>query len=155
VSHLLGVTVYGVPAPQGSKRAIRNQHTGRIQQVESSAKVAPWRADVRQAVLDASNGSGPTLRPVTVRVDFVLPRPKGHYRTGRYAGMLRDSAPAHPAGKPDLDKLVRAVLDAIGSTGAVWHDDSQVIDIEAGKHYPSVTTLDRPGAIIHISEVVS
>lgn len=41
--------VQGAPAPQGSKRAVRNQNTGRISMIESSAAVKPWRQDVAAA----------------------------------------------------------------------------------------------------------
>jgi hypothetical protein len=36
--------------------------------------------------------------------------------------------------RPDLDKLVRAVLDAL--TGPVLADDGQVVLLSAGKFYP-------------------
>jgi hypothetical protein len=49
----------GMPAPQGSKRAFRNSHTGRIQQVESSKKLPGWRSDVRDAVENAMAGREP------------------------------------------------------------------------------------------------
>lgn len=56
-------------------------------------------------------------------VTFHLPRPKGHYRTGANAHLLRDSAPEQPSVKPDLDKLVRSTMDGLSEAG-VWHDDA-------------------------------
>ena len=44
--------------------------------------------------------------------------------------------------RPDLDKLVRAVLDAL--TGVVWVDDSQVTQIVASKVFGS------PGVLIEV-----
>lgn len=82
---------------------------------------------------------------------FVMPRPKSHYRTGRNAHLLRDSAPTAPAGKPDVDKLSRAVLDAISSTKTVWGDDAQVTDLHAIKRYTELG--EKPGCHIHIREV--
>lgn len=41
-----------------------------------------------------------------------------------------------PSVKPDLDKLIRAVLDAL--TGIAYTDDSQVVRILAQKSYGSV-----------------
>jgi Holliday junction resolvase RusA-like endonuclease len=72
-----------------------------------------------------------------VRVAFRLPRPKGHY--GRRG--LRPSAPAYPNVMPDLDKLARAILDAL--TGIVWRDDAQVVrlDVEKIYHEELVTTI--------------
>lgn len=128
----LAVFVPGDPKPQGSKRAFRNPHSGKIQLVESSAKVKTWRGDIRDALLNPDRP--PIDGPVAVLLEFVMARPKSHYRTGRNAHLLRDSAPVLPAGKPDVDKLARAVLDAISSAG-VWNDDCQVTSLHATKTY--------------------
>lgn len=130
----LDVFVPGTPAPQGSKRPFRNQHSGKIQMVESSKHVKSWRGDIRDKLLDPAGERARIDGPVRVHLVFVMARPKGHFRTGRNAHLLRDSAPEHPTGKPDADKLARAVLDAIGSAG-VWKDDAQVIDLHATKRY--------------------
>ena len=129
---LIRVFVPGTPKPQGSKRAIVNRHTGKASLVESSTGVKTWRDDIRAAVLDA-----PPLRfdgPVAVHCEFVLTRPRSHYRTGRNAHLVRDSAPTWPTSKPDADKLARAVLDAVSSAGT-WRDDSQVVELHAVKRY--------------------
>lgn len=128
----LDVFVPGDPKPQGSKRPFRNPHSGKIQLVESSTKVKTWRGDIRDALLNLDR---PAIGgPVAVRLAFVMARPKSHYRTGRNAHLLRDTAPKLPAGKPDIDKLARAVLDAISSAG-VWGDDCQVTSLHATKIY--------------------
>jgi Holliday junction resolvase RusA-like endonuclease len=59
--------------------------------------------------------------PVTLKVLFVFARPKKPKN--------RD----HHVVKPDLDKLLRAVNDAL--TGIVWVDDNQVVEIAAAKRY--------------------
>jgi Holliday junction resolvase RusA-like endonuclease len=147
----LHITVVGTPRPQGSKRPVRNKHTGRIHMVESSERLPDWRADIRDAAMRAVDGlptSAYWERPLAVGIQFTLPRPKGHYlpaNTRRAAPELRPDAPKHPAGKPDADKLLRAVLDAL--TGLVWRDDAQVVDILARKVYG-----ERPGADITVSE---
>lgn len=141
----LSFTVAGTPAPQGSKRYL-GRANGKGVMVESSKKVAPWRADVRAAAekelidladLAAAEGKADEgvfwNSPLTVHISFRLERPKGHWRTGRNAHLLRDNAPTYPAGKPDVDKLSRAVLDAL--TGMVWRDDSQVVFLSAAKYY--------------------
>ena len=145
----LRIYIPGLPAPQGSKRAIPNRSTGRVSLVESSARVKPWREDVRAAALDAY--SGPALTgPLYVEITFWIPRPRGHYGTGRNADTLRPSAPEYPAGKPDVDKLARAILDALTSAGT-WRDDSQVVSLSAAKVY--ATRDHRPGCRIDIEEV--
>jgi Holliday junction resolvase RusA-like endonuclease len=136
---MITFTVRGTPAPQGSKRAFRNKHSGRIQQVESSKRVAPWRSDVRDAAmkamdaLDDSEQHALLMGPVAIELAFRWPRPKGHFGTGRNAGVLKTSAPSWPAGPPDIDKLARAVLDAL--TGLVFVDDAQVVDLGLRKRY--------------------
>lgn len=127
--------VHGTPAPQGSKR-----HVGNGVMVESSAKVKPWRQDVKWAALEAHKECGGTgvhfdrWTAVSVHLTFYLARPRGHYGTGRNAETLKPSSPTWPAVKPDLDKLVRSTLDALGEAG-MWADDSQVAVVEAGKEY--------------------
>lgn len=137
------VRVYGIPAPQGSKR-----HVGGGRMIESSKKVGPWREAVKAAVLTAT-GRRPTTvdGPVQVDVTFFLPRPKGHYGTGRNAGRVRDSAPAEPTTKPDLDKLLRSTMDALTDVG-VLRDDAQVVRIKAAKGYSRPE--ESPGATIRV-----
>lgn len=64
--------------------------------------------------------------PLAFEVTFVLQRPKSHYRTGRNAHLLRDSAPRFPATMPDSLKLRRAVEDSLKST--VYRDDALIVD---------------------------
>lgn len=61
--------------------------------------------------------------PVSVRITFLMPRPK----------TVKRHMPTVP---PDVDKLCRAVLDALTDAG-VWVDDSQVVDLGATKIYTS------------------
>lgn len=149
------ITVHGLPAPQGSKKAFRNQYSGRIQMTESSAKVKPWRADVKSAAEEAVEelpGWLPLDGPLLVSMVFTFARPKGHFGTGRNAGRVKPSAPPRPAGTPDLSKLVRSTEDAL--TGLIWADDARVVEYRRlAKHYASdggVDVLDMPGAMIRI-----
>ena len=135
--------VLGLPAPQGSKK-----HVGEGRMVESSERVKPWRRQVAAAYRDHCFGDM-LDGPVSVTVDFYLPRPKAHYGTGRNAGTLKPSAPAEHRTMPDLDKLTRAVGDA--PTRLAWRDDSQIVAWHAYKHY---TTPEHPvGATITIQEL--
>jgi crossover junction endodeoxyribonuclease RusA len=128
------IEVRGLPAPQGSKRPVRLGN-GRVGMVESSKAVGPWREAVRAETARAMRMmAAPFAGPVQVELKFLMLRPKGHYRTGRNASLLRDGAPGYPSGKPDLDKLARAVLDGL-TAGGVWKDDSQVVTLTASKLY--------------------
>ena len=143
---MITIRVAGVPAPQGSKR-----HVGGGRMIESSRAVAPWREAVRAETQRAclklpDNDLTGLAGPVQVTVKFSLPRPQGHYGTGSHATRVRPSAPAWPHRKPDLDKLIRAVLDGITQGGAIA-DDAQVVRIAAQKTYGT------PGAVITIEEL--
>ena len=146
---MIEIIVRGTPAPQGSKTIGR--HGGMR---ESSKAVKPWReriASETQHVID-DDDCCPYTGPVRVRRWFLVRRPAGHYRTGRNAHLLRDSAPAFPATvkRNDIDKLARAVLDGITDGGA-WTDDGQVVDLRVSKHYAVAGGMT--GAKIEITEV--
>jgi hypothetical protein len=111
-----------------------------------NARLRKWRKGV--AELAAQELYGEARYPMagvgfTVSEVAYFRRPAGHYGTGRNAHLVKDHAPARPitapggmgAGEmaPDVDKLVRAALDAL--TGVVWKDDVQVTDIIGRKRY--------------------
>ncbi|MCB5179538.1 RusA family crossover junction endodeoxyribonuclease [Streptomyces antimicrobicus] len=143
MSALVEIDVAGVPAPQGSKR-----HVGNGVMLESSKKVKPWRAAV---AAEAERQSFEAWPFVTVAVWFRLKRPKSHYRTGRYAHLLKDTAPAFPARYPDLDKLCRSTLDALRMGGA-FKDDAQVVKLHAYKVYAGQG--EEPGALIRVASAL-
>lgn len=151
---LVSFTVFGTPAPQGSKKAFVNRHTGRVNLKESSAKVRPWREAVKVAITSETGGTVLFTKPVAVSVllDFYLKRPAGHYGTGKNAGVLKDWAlAARPTGKPDIDKLERSTLDGLGEAG-IYGDDSQVVTVTATKHYADgPERLPVPGARINVA----
>ena len=132
------VFVPGVPVPQGSARAFvvgkRAIVTG------ANPKTNPWRADVAAGVRSAigeqivhPNGA------VAVELRFVMPRRKSEPKR---------ITPAHTR-KPDLDKLARALLDAI--TGLVFTDDSQVSELLATKRTAAIG--EQPGVLIRWAPV--
>src|SRR5579884_2129346 len=105
--------VPGEPVPQGSGRPIRAGN-GRTYVIADSGRLRPWRE----------------------AVTFI--RPRWHY--GRRG--LRPSAPLGHAVRPDLDKLARAVLDALVGAGVI-RDDAQVAELHATKGYG-----ERPGLAV-------
>jgi Holliday junction resolvase RusA-like endonuclease len=120
--------VYGVPAPAGSKRGFYNQKSKRVIVTDDSKRSRPWKALVSDAAIEAMRKAGETgclEGPLMLSLTFIVLRPKGHYRTGKNAGLLRDAAPEYPTVKPDLLKLARAVEDAL--SGIVYRDDSQIV----------------------------
>lgn len=136
--------VTGYPAPQGSKKAWVNKATGRAQMREqASERIGLWRQDVKAAAFNyiaRREGTGDPFatlsQPVAADIVFRFPRPKSHFRTGRYAHLLRDNAPVFPTTRSvgDVDKLIRATLDALTVAG-ILADDSQVVHVDAWKIY--------------------
>ena len=135
--------VIGMPRPGGSKKAFVNKFTGRAQVVEDCKASKDWRGDVKNAALLAWGDQELLDEPMRLTVTFLLPRPKGHFGTGRNAGTLKPAAALFPATKPDTTKLVRSTEDAL--TGVIWKDDSRIVDQTARKVYGA-----RPGAVITV-----
>ena len=128
------------PVPQGSMTASYNKKLGvaHVHHVAGAA-LAMWRASVREA----ARGAGANLSPnaISVRIEFGMPRPKHHLMVRDGKLMVRAKYYyARPAVAPDLDKLVRAVLDAL--TGICYNDDSQVVEIVASKRYALSTSIE-------------
>ncbi len=135
---VLTINVVGTPAPQGSKKGFYNQGLGRVQMVESSKKVKPWRQDVKSAVEDLGVDA-PLAGPLEVSIEFYLVRPGYHFGTGRNAGVLKAGAPAYVDKKPDVDKLLRSTLDGLKEAG-VYRDDAQVAIATGVKRYADAAT---------------
>jgi crossover junction endodeoxyribonuclease RusA len=73
----------------------------------------------------------------------MMPRPAGHWTK---TGKLSSKATPWPSVKPDADKLLRAVGDAL--TGVLIEDDARVVNIAGSKRY--CVGDEPPGAIITI-----
>ena len=154
---VVDLTVFGRPAPQGSKKAFARG--GKVAMVEMSKHVKPWREDVRAAALLLLSEHGragyPLDGPLLVDMIFTAERPKGHYRTGRNSHLLKATAPLRPTGAPDLSKLARSTEDALTSAG-VWRDDSRVVEYgRLAKVYANEDpeALSSPGAVIRVRQM--
>ena len=105
--------VTGRPIPQGSLKFI-NGHAIHVR----AQDLALWRADIaRVARLSHVTKAE---EDVEITITFVLTKPKSVKRNT-------------PHIRPDLDKLIRAVLD--GLTGVAYEDDGQVTKLIAQKQY--------------------
>lgn len=109
--------VPGVPAPQGSKSMSRSGHM-----YEANKRLKPWR---EQVVFHAKRVHGreePIDAAVKVTAVFWFPKP----RTTKFKD--------YPAGKPDVDKLCRGVLDGL-TIARVIRDDARVVELSARKEW--------------------
>lgn len=150
---LLRVVVFGDPQPQGSVTAFvpldragyplarggRNRDGSYrkgsvvVNLTSDNPKLKGWRKTVAAAAGAKWEGEPIEGESLEVETHFFMERPKNHWGTGRNAHLLKDWAPAAPLTIPDVDKLQRAILDAL--TGVVYKDDNLVTCAPPEKHY--------------------
>ena len=132
--------VVGVPAPQGSHRAF--VVNGRARMTEAAGtKGTQWRDAVAQAARNVAPDT-PLDGPLRLTVEFRFPMPTSRRAAARAAGI------APKIGAPDLDKLVRAVGDALTEAGLIT-DDARICTVVAHKY----EVVGWTGARIRIEEV--
>lgn len=135
--------VEGVPRTKGSSFSFVNPKTGKIVYVHDNKHLKKWTAAVKFGALE--HKCKPVPGPIWLTILYIMPRPKAHF-TKR--GDLKPDAPELPMGRPDADKLERAVFDSL--TGVAYRDDSQVVHVSHGKVYVNNST-DSPGVRIRVS----
>lgn len=129
--------VFGIPIAQGSLRGFVKG--GKAILTSTAKGLGAWRNQIADAAARAAHGK--TLIPnggYEVICVFFLPRPKSLPKRYRF-----------PTKRPDSDKLVRSVLDAV--TGIVWRDDAQVVKLIAIKEYAN--EKEPPGVAVEIRSV--
>jgi crossover junction endodeoxyribonuclease RusA len=125
--------VEGIPVPQGSKNVSR---WGNVYDANHK-ELRAWRQRIAQGAHDATDHV--FTGPVSVRVEFIFPRPKTVKRI-------------YPAVKPDLDKLLRACFDGLHCSGhKLLVDDSLVCSTQCSKRY--LIGTESPGALITVSSL--
>jgi len=111
-------TLRGWTAPSFSRKTghAYKPNWERVQRESIQAQAMPHRP------------TDPWTGPLAVTLMFQVPIPRS------WARWRREVAPGHPAvGKPDLDNMVKAVLDAL--KGMFFLDDTQVASLMASNHY--------------------
>ena len=72
-------------------------------------------------------------KPIKCVLNFYCKRPKTHYKTGKFAGILKDTSPKYNTNNKDLDNMVKFVLDALNDK--LYTDDSLIFEITCSKLY--------------------
>lgn len=121
---MITLRAYGTPIPQGQ---ISHSATGHAYSTNAK-RLKPWRSAIAKAVISQAADVPTITEPAVLSLIVYLPRPKKHYRTGRFADVLRDDAPEWPTAHQlgDLDKHQRTVLDALTESGLIA-DDSLIV----------------------------
>lgn len=110
--------VHGQPVPQGSMK-----HVGGGRIVSKSPKLKEWREKIAQVVREQV-GEPAHRTAVSVTAVFIFNKPKTVQRE-------------RPTVPPDLDKLQRALGDAISIDAKYLNDDSQIVEWHSEKLYGS------------------
>jgi crossover junction endodeoxyribonuclease RusA len=129
------------PAPQGSKKYVGKNKNGTAILIETCKQLKEWRDLVRSVAIDLD---APIIEgPVSMSAVFIFERPKSHFNKKG----LKFNAPKYMTTRPDRDKLLRAISDAL--TGVLYKDDSYVVDGNTSKRYCVGDEL--PGVLITLN----
>jgi Holliday junction resolvase RusA-like endonuclease len=133
VAKVLTFVVPGVPVPKGRPRMTRR---GRVY---TPAKTVEYERTVSIAAQEAKSRlcsgmlfDGPVM--VTIHCHFAMPP---SWSRKRKTEMLHQPH----AQLPDLDNLVKAVLDGLNHTHHIWTDDKQVAAVTAAKHWAQESSV--------------
>lgn len=142
MSNSFSFVISGKPCTQGSK-----DQFGR----ETNRRLPGWRSDARDAAYKAMPPDWRTDAKYLVTFFPFFERPKTH-TVGRKGLVLKDGAPEFPGRVGDVDKIERALLDAL--TGVLWDDDDQVVGGLKLKGYASAATgIRRPYTHVQVVPV--
>jgi crossover junction endodeoxyribonuclease RusA len=130
----LRIIAHGAPATQGSKKAfIRGK---KVVLVEMDERLPVWRGAVEAAARLAAGPDWKTIDgPVSIAGEVRLRRPD----STKFGDM--------PAGPPDLDKLQRAIGDAL-TKSKVIQDDARIVHWDIRKVWAATV----PGIDITITQ---
>ena len=134
IVRLRHVEVEGDPVSQGSMVAVGDEGAMRHQ---SGAGLAGWRETIGWRAREAFGAERPWEGPVYLEVLFRLRRPKS----------VPPSERELPIVPPDVDKLLRAVADAL--QGIAYVEDKQVCTAHARKRYARPD--EEPGCTISLA----
>lgn len=133
--YLISFFVPGKAITEGSTRYL-GIRGGKPIITHDNPELLAWRQKVADMAVLYARQAGwelPLDEPVVVRVAFTLKR-------------LKKPQWSEAATVPDLDKLQRAIGDALGAKGSVLREDSRICEWHAVKQYG-----DNPGVHITVS----
>lgn len=133
------LNIPGVPNTQQRHRHVRMGNF-----IRTYDPSAPDKEDFLYKAIYECKPEIPIISPVSIVMDFYMPRPKSHFGTGKNAGKLKKNAPFRHSKKPDCDNLLKFCLDALNKI--YWKDDAQIYSIRVKKMYN-----DNPRTEIKIS----
>lgn len=126
--------VYGLPRPQKRARVFAGKD-GKIHAIDPQVS-KDWKGSVALQAL-AAKPEAPTDKALSLSVIFLMPRPRSS---------PKKRPPILHTKRPDLDNLVKAILDAI--RGIYYRDDAQITEQYCRKMYHDI-----PGVVVKLEEI--
>lgn len=123
---MISFTIPGKPKPLKRHRVAKN---GRMYDPSFKDKKNLWLQIAKYRPKQPLNGD------IMLKLVFTMPRPKKHFRTGKYKHLLKDGVPEFHSSTPDLDNLVKFVCDVIQGRERFILDDRQICMLQAEKIY--------------------
>ncbi len=121
-------TVYGEAKPKGSTRAFVVK--GKARTTTNNPNAKDWQQLVAVSAQQYRPAAGPYPGAVRLCVHFYFSRP---------ASVSEKQRPHHTV-KPDLDKLVRNIGDAL--KGVIYAEDARIVQIVAKKSYDTIPRVE-------------
>jgi len=136
VSDCITFDVAGIPVPKGSRSSLPYKGND------------PRRFGKSVSVAENAAGLKRWTRVVGLEALVVRPRPiwRGAVSVSLMFRLKPGKATGYATRRPDLDKLERAVWDAL--TGVVYLDDSQITDSSARKRFAAPN--EAPGVTVRV-----
>ena len=129
--------------PKALKRH-RSTRTGRMYDPSDKDKKQIWLQIAK------FKPKTPLAGDIMLKLIFTMPRPKSHYRTGKFKHLLKDGYEniINHTFTPDLDNLVKLIADVVQGKDRMIVDDSQICMLQAEKIYGK-----NPRTEIYIEEI--
>ena len=154
----LWLVVPGIPQTQGSMKAV----AAGVMKRHKGSQLVEWRTSIHRALVRAHGLDFDAADcPVRLHVCFTVPGPP----SGIAVSHTRKANPDDPgrprvipSTRPDLDKLERAVGDALSPLGdrvKAYTEDGRIAELLAARSYPAPEhvhpwALPVPGAVIRV-----
>lgn len=122
----------GKGRPRFSSRGSKKDGDFKLR-THTDKKTASFERQIRDLCRLQMRGAPPATGPLSISVVFRLKRPSTVRRL-------------HPTVTPDLDNLIKAVLD--GMNRVAWMDDAQIVEMLCRKEYS-----ESPGISLEMREI--
>ena len=119
---------FRITGPPIALKRHRSTRKGMMYDPSAADKKKMWNKIKKKKPLN------PLLDPVEVFMIFSYSRPKSHFGSGKNSHILKKTAPKIPT-RPDIDNLIKMVLDVNQGKERFILNDSQVKTVCAEKKY--------------------